>query len=349
MERIDLHNYESFILDFYEGNLSIGQSEQLMDFLDSNPTAKTAFDSFELISLDCDNISFPSKGLILDDQNAFQSPITAENVEDYCIAKLEGLLSEEKVAELTAFIDTHPQYLRAYTAYTAAFMPTEEIIFEDKSSLYYRPKVIYGYFKYVAIAAAVFIGFAIINLPSQVYFYESVSPTTAAAYSDSYDEAFANRLVAEDFMVAEGFNNGSRVSPKSLAASPTKKEGLDDKLPPDPTQQVAINEVPPIESIEAIEATNFDITDDEPVLATLPPNKIRPKTVRQKAYDGVGGAAIGMIKEEVLKNRPIIEAIAEEITAATNEKVKISAKKGLTKKVQEFALEIGSFGISKKY
>ncbi len=348
MEKIDLHNYESFILDFYEGNLSISQSEKLMDFLASNPIAKATFDSFELITLDVDNVSFPSKELIFDDQNAFQSPVTEENLEDYCIAKGEGLLTEEKVVELTAFIDAHPQYLRDYTAYAATFLPIEEIVFEEKSLLYHKPKVIYGYFKYVAIAAAVVLGFTIINLPDQVYFYESVSPTTAA-YSDSYDEAFADRLVAEDFIVAEGFSNGSRVSPKSLAVSPTRKEELDDKLPPDPTQQVAINEVPPIESIEAIEATNLDIRDDEPVLATLPPNKIRRKTVRQKAYDGVGGAAIGMIKEEVLKNRPIIEAIAEEITAATNEKVKISAKKGLTKKVQEFALEIGSFGISKKY
>lgn len=345
MERIDLHNYESFILDFYEGNLSIGQSEQLTDFLASNPRAKEAFDSFELITLDGDNVSFPNKELILDDLIAFQAPITAENIEDYCIAKGERLLSEEKVAELTAFIETHPQYLRDYSAYSAAFMPTEEIVFEDKSSLYHKPKVIYGYFKYAALAAAVFIGFTLINLPNQVYFYESVSPFTIAAYSDPYDEAFNSQLAAEDFL------NETKAISKSPVVPPKIKEESTDKFPTDSKPQVAINDaktIEPIESMEIIKPTDLNLTDIEPVLAALPAVAVQA-TIRQKTYDGFGGAAIGIIKEDVLKNRPIIEAIAEEITAATNDKVKITAKKGLTKKVQEFAFEVGSFGISKKY
>ena len=58
---------------------------------------------------------------------------------------------------------------------------------------------------------------------------------------------------------------------------------------------------------------------------------------------------IELLKKEMLNDKPIIEVIADEITAATNEKIKLKAVKGLNQKIGEFALQIGSFSISKKY
>ena len=73
------------------------------------------------------------------------------------------------------------------------------------------------------------------------------------------------------------------------------------------------------------------------------------KKVSTKASAKTMHTPIELLKKEMLNDKPIIEVIAEEITAATNEKVKLKAVKGLNQKIGEFALQIGSFSISKKY
>ncbi|NEN24116.1 hypothetical protein G3O08_11450 [Cryomorpha ignava] len=51
MERINIHNYEAFFLDFAEGNLTESQLVELNNFLDENPDLKSELESFEIVEL----------------------------------------------------------------------------------------------------------------------------------------------------------------------------------------------------------------------------------------------------------------------------------------------------------
>ena len=48
---INQHNYELFILDYYEGKLDASATGELMLYLEQNPDAREAFESYEAIML----------------------------------------------------------------------------------------------------------------------------------------------------------------------------------------------------------------------------------------------------------------------------------------------------------
>lgn len=51
MEKINLHNYEAYFLDFAEGNLSDAQIQQMEEFLNLHPELRTELEDFEPISI----------------------------------------------------------------------------------------------------------------------------------------------------------------------------------------------------------------------------------------------------------------------------------------------------------
>ncbi len=94
---INRNNYESYFLDYFDGNLNSEQVEQLFVFLSDNNDLKNEFDDFENLSLCPDNVKFPSKkGL----KKQLINPETlGENFNKFCVDKIEGNLSnsEEKL------------------------------------------------------------------------------------------------------------------------------------------------------------------------------------------------------------------------------------------------------------
>ena len=57
MEKIDLHNYEAWFLDYSEGNLSEIQISEVNQFLDFNPEFRAELEEFEQIVLEQDSSS----------------------------------------------------------------------------------------------------------------------------------------------------------------------------------------------------------------------------------------------------------------------------------------------------
>src|SRR5690606_5516515 len=51
MEKINIHNYEAFFLDFAEGNLSENQLVELNIFLAENPDLRAELEAFEIVEL----------------------------------------------------------------------------------------------------------------------------------------------------------------------------------------------------------------------------------------------------------------------------------------------------------
>lgn len=51
MEKINIHNYEAYFLDFVEGNLTESQLVELNHFLEENPDLKSELEAFEIVEL----------------------------------------------------------------------------------------------------------------------------------------------------------------------------------------------------------------------------------------------------------------------------------------------------------
>jgi len=58
---ISRDNYESYFIDFLEGNLNAEQIDQFLDFINQNPDLKEELHAFECISLSPEQVSFQEK------------------------------------------------------------------------------------------------------------------------------------------------------------------------------------------------------------------------------------------------------------------------------------------------
>lgn len=356
MQEITLYNYEAFMLDFYDGNLDVVQTEQLMDFLELHPELKAEFESFDSLTLTSDEFAFPDQELLLIDNEAFKSKITTDNCDAYSIAFYEGLLTDDKKEELLLFLSSNPSFNLIHNTYAKTYLPQETIVFESKKSLIHQePKIIYAFFKYSAIAAGLILGVFLINKPEKVYYYEAIEAIAEIELQDNFDTSFDKRIAVVNASTNSSTNSIEKPAGISTDLIQPKIQTIDqNKINMDKTVLANISEdtkkEKPIEVIDQIEIKEVSVDVNQTDLAIQNVrNAEMPIQSKFQEYASVGGAAMNVIRKDLLKNKPVIEALAEEITAVTNEKVKVMAKKGLTKKVQEFALEIGSFSISKKY
>ncbi len=61
MSLITKNNYEAFLLDYIEGNLSPEMRAELMLFFENHPELKEDLDDFELVSTNPEEIIFKDK------------------------------------------------------------------------------------------------------------------------------------------------------------------------------------------------------------------------------------------------------------------------------------------------
>jgi anti-sigma factor RsiW len=131
-EKIDHTNYEAWLLDRLEGNLSPEQEAELDLFLALHP--ELAPDGGALPSLMPDELSLP-------DRNALKRSIPPEglvdatSLEDHLIAKLEGDLSHEQLLALEKFLYEHPEYAGVSRLYALTKLVPDAMTFAGRDKL----------------------------------------------------------------------------------------------------------------------------------------------------------------------------------------------------------------------
>jgi len=152
---INRENYEAFFLDYYEGNLTENQADELMDFLAQHPDLREEFESFELVFLPDDlKISMPGKDVIKKPENTRPG---SHSLDKQMIAYFEGDLDEESSSALLAAVAKDPALQKDFALFSKVrLQPEKGILFAGKSGLKRYPL---GAFmpaiQHFAIAAAV--------------------------------------------------------------------------------------------------------------------------------------------------------------------------------------------------
>ncbi len=152
MSLITKNNYEAFLLDYIEGNLSPEMRAELMLFFENHPELKEDLDDFELVSTNPEEIIFKDKESL----KVEEDKIGIINYEDAIIAKVEGIISEKESTSLLAFLKHNPEKEKELKLYEKTKLVAPAITFNDKEELKQKEdKVIPLYWWYSAAAAVI--------------------------------------------------------------------------------------------------------------------------------------------------------------------------------------------------
>jgi hypothetical protein len=158
-----MNNYESYFLDYLDGNLDPELVPEFIAFLAQNPGL--ADELYETES--CENISFKPETLIFEGKDRLKKNIVGSDIsssddfDELCVAKLEGDLSEEMSADFDKIISQNPNKQKIFNQYAKTILkPDFSIIYPGKSKLkkFFISKRQRNFvLRYVAVAATVII------------------------------------------------------------------------------------------------------------------------------------------------------------------------------------------------
>lgn len=152
MSNLNLHNYEAWFLDYFEGNLSEAQITELNSFLDENPEFRAEFDcDFEDVTLKTESINFNLK-----DDLKKPALVTHENVDDFMIAENEGLLDKRSKLELGAFVEANNLEADRKLYSLVYLAKTNAIRFPNKEKLKKGRAILPLFIRYAAAIAILF-------------------------------------------------------------------------------------------------------------------------------------------------------------------------------------------------
>lgn len=161
MNLITRNNYEAYLLDYVEGNLSPELIAELMLFLENNPDLKEDLDEFEIHELVPLQVAEIDKASLKREEGF----ITTINCEEYIIQEIEGENSYEVSKELHSFLENNPEKQADFIDYKKTKLIAPLVIFDNKKSLKRKEgKVIPLYWWYSSAAAVIIVLFLLNGL-----------------------------------------------------------------------------------------------------------------------------------------------------------------------------------------
>lgn len=132
MEAITRHNYESFFLDFAEGNLSNGEREAVLAFVAANPDLAEELEAFDIIEI------VPENAISQEWTDLKKSK--ESNLEELFFKSVEGTISHAEEISLEKHLE-NPENQKAFTFWKQTILQPEAIEIE-KDPLYHLELVL---------------------------------------------------------------------------------------------------------------------------------------------------------------------------------------------------------------
>jgi hypothetical protein len=173
MTGINLHNYEAWFLDFYDGTLNAVQCQELFFFLEKNPKLKSEFENFELVILSPEPTNFDEKSILkIEDDSFVDDPTLRLKADDKIRYEAKTALkkpsvSEEQIIELAEgallgadakalmqLIDQDKALKSTFNAYRLTKLKADsQIVFPNKAALRKEATIVPLFIRYASIAA----------------------------------------------------------------------------------------------------------------------------------------------------------------------------------------------------
>ncbi|MCK9411623.1 MAG: hypothetical protein M0Q53_04925 [Prolixibacteraceae bacterium] len=146
---INLDNYESWFLDYLEGNLDPGQMEMVRLFRIEHPDLAVETDELSpFLKADADLV-YPGKNLLKKEE--FDDPV---HFEQSAIAAMEGDMREEELNQFQIWINKNPDRQKFVKEFEQCrLVPDKKIIFPGKNRLKKKSIWMSGWTQAAAVAA----------------------------------------------------------------------------------------------------------------------------------------------------------------------------------------------------
>ena len=174
MSTINIHNYEEYMIDYMEGNLSPSLLKEMKEFLALNPEIKEELDGLDEVILLKEDISFKAKESLYKD-------IDASIFEDKCISYIENDLNKEEINryELEVSLDDGKKSL--LNDYKKTILVADNsIVFKNRENLKrhfpYRLKKLIHFSSAAAVIFA--ISMSTLIIPSEIVGTQQMSKNT---------------------------------------------------------------------------------------------------------------------------------------------------------------------------
>jgi hypothetical protein len=328
-QEINYTNFEAFYLDLFEGNLSEQERNELVHFLERNPSLKTTIKDLNFYVKSNDLEKYPEHLK----ENLYQyseedSPINPSSLSFFQAAYIDEILSQEKQCELELFEQSNPTYKQSANLFAhTKLVPDFTIVFEDKLKLKKQSNRLIPFGRIIySLAAACVLGFVILN-------YKNKEQTT-----DSRVNQVVNSTPKQ--IPKTKINTNTSTFSKSIIDKESRKVVKKINVPS--------NEIPENHKNQSIAQE----TDMKPLIidSLLEKSREESKEIKQQeefAFNSTVDLPIeaeSETKDNVLvhKRFPIINLLA---TKLFNRNVRIGKKSRL--KSDEYYLVIGSFQVTR--
>jgi len=230
-------NYEAYFLDYYEKTLDTTGVAELMIFLEANPELQAEFEGFELLCLTPDaEVVFDDKASLKKNALLAVSPIHEGNYEEYLIASVEKLLTDEEEAKLAAFIQLNPSVAHELALFRMTVLQADtHIVFEAKSSLKHEAlapvlslRSNKGLYAFLAVAASLTILFVL-------YFTLSPVKTGPQLASRAKPAVIQKALQDKSLPAAKEIQAPAQISRETIAHSVKAHKEGNQQLPANAT------------------------------------------------------------------------------------------------------------------
>lgn len=130
--KITKDNYESFFIDYIEGNLPESKIDQFLDFLNQNPDLKEELHLFEEVNL-------PEELVVFQEKKQLHKSAADENrrLENSVVAYMEGDLDADERKAFETYLVAHPELKKEYDLFIKTRLtPDSGIKYPEKRRLY---------------------------------------------------------------------------------------------------------------------------------------------------------------------------------------------------------------------
>lgn len=225
MHKIDIHNYEAYLLDYSEGNLTGELQVELELFLIQHPELEINLDELSLVTLENEDASFSNKNSLKKSEADLVS-------ETQFIGYIENQLPVNERLELEKSCAINPSLAKELALYNNTIAKADETItFENKQSLKRKSKVIWVNFsatQYAAAACIVFLIGLFILWPKTNIDSETSTLANKTDAVATYTIASNNNNTVETTIPANNSispkESNTPVAPKASSPIVTKKE-----------------------------------------------------------------------------------------------------------------------------
>tara|TARA_R110001592_G_scaffold176016_1_gene415444 strand:+ start:114 stop:1148 length:1035 start_codon:yes stop_codon:yes gene_type:complete len=341
MSLINKNNYEAFLLDYMEQNLSADMVAELMLFFEQNPELK-----HELEELD--DMVLPSEAIVFDGKDELKKDV----LENLMIAEIEGLNTSTESNELEEAIKEDRENEKAFLLYQKAILKPVAVVFENKESLKRERKIIPLYW-WTTSAAAILIAFFLVkNLNTE-------------GVQETQDNFADNKEVEVNTIENEKDSSagGQPIFIEKLLDNNTIQVAEEKKSTPVKVKEKRvipiINNEPEIENNNLVaEETPIIEKDSITIMPTIYEDEVllaeNNTTTKKQNPLSVGQFLKKEAQEKVLKeenpepNKKTEIMVVDLLAKVAGKNARVDKTKNEEDEVEQYALNIGGFSFSKK-